>query len=148
MILELFQGTRIHSLSDKRYGEKWSSLITDDGYLGIYTNVLFYLSVVSLGVWHWALNHRRNGPVGRSVGDGGQQLRVGLRGIDQSGGAGPGDCDIRKQHGKPTDQLRVGRDRGSQWTGQRRTLLLLHQGPQVNYVLSHRKMEKISTPWD
>ena len=71
------------------------------------------------------------GPVGRSVGDGGQQLRVGLRGIDQSGGAGPGDCDVRKQHGKPTDQLRVGRDRGSQWTGQRRTLLLLHQGPQV-----------------
>ena len=50
MILELFQGTRIHSLSDKRYGGKWSSLITDDGYQGIYTNVLFYLSVVSLGV--------------------------------------------------------------------------------------------------
>ena len=58
----------------------------------------------------------------------GQQLRVGLRGIDQSGGAGPGDCDIGKQHGTPTDQLRVGRDCGSQWTGQRRTLLLLHQG--------------------
>ena len=92
---------------------------------------MFYVTVVSLGVGHRALYHGRNGPAGRSVGDRGQQLRVGLQGIDQSGGAGPGDCDVRKQHGTPTDAQRVGRDRDSQWTDQRRKLLLLHQGLQV-----------------